>query len=82
LRIDEIIGVLPGLIFLSLFVFSVGLFDWLYHVHRGVAAAIIIIGAVFCIFAVSQSVQDVASPFKTQFSRSLPGTLQRNKPYD
>jgi hypothetical protein len=72
---EQIIGFLPAVIFFALLIFSIGLSDWLWHVHHGVAAIVIIgviIGVSFLWITTFISIIDVRAPFRTPTSRSLP----------
>lgn len=59
----------------SLFIFFVGLAQWLWHIHRGVSAIMItgvIVGAFLFWVTTIISMVDVRAPFRTPASRSLP----------
>lgn len=78
-RLDQIVGFLPALIFLSLFIFFIGVADWLWHIHHGVAAVIIsgaVVGALFFTVTTVISIVDVGAPFRSPLSRSLPVYLR------
>jgi hypothetical protein len=65
-------------IFFALLIFFIGLADWLWHVHHGVAAVAIvgvIIGASFFWITTLISIIDVGAPFRTPTSRSLPAYI-------
>lgn len=74
-KMEQIIGFLPAVIFFALLIFSIGLADWLWHLHLGVAAIAIlciIIGISFFWITTFISIVDVRAPFRTPTSRSLP----------
>jgi hypothetical protein len=75
---EQIIAFLPAVIFFALFIFFIGLADWLWHIHHGVAAVAIvgvIIGASFFWVTTLISIVDVGAPFRTPTSRSLPAYI-------
>jgi Family of unknown function (DUF6535) len=74
-RMVQIIAFLPLLIFAALFLFFVGLAEWMWTIHQGVSAIIIagvILGATFFVATTATSMTYVGAPFRTPTSRSLP----------
>ncbi|CCA74905.1 hypothetical protein PIIN_08875 [Serendipita indica DSM 11827] len=79
-RLAQLISALPLLIYISVFLFFVGLADWLWHIHRRVAGIVIsgltiagllyIITHAICIF-------DICAPFRTPASRSIPYIIRK-----
>jgi hypothetical protein len=74
-RMTEIIASLPILIFCALFFFFSGLADWLWHIHRGVAAVVMTglgLSTLFFFTTISISMFVSAAPFRTPMTRFLP----------
>ena len=75
-RMVQIIAFLPALIFVALFLFFVGLAEWMWTIHQGVAGVIIasvIFGAAFSLVTTIIGMVYVGAPFRTLGSRSLAG---------
>jgi hypothetical protein len=74
-KMAEIIAFLPIFLFLSLFLFLVGLADWLFQLHKAISALIILgvgFAAIFYISTTILSIIYVSSPFRTPVSRLIP----------
>ena len=66
---------LPLLLFLSLFLFLIGLADWLFQLHKGISGLIIVgVGLAFIFYASTTilAIRHVDSPFRTPVSKSIP----------
>jgi hypothetical protein len=73
-KMAEIIAFLPLLVFVSLFLFFIGIADWLWHMNRTISG--IVIGGVgigFLLYAITTLISVIAieAPFRTPVSRSL-----------
>jgi hypothetical protein len=73
-KMGEIIAFLPLLIFVSLFLFFIGIADWLWHMNRTISG--IVIGGVgigFLLYAVTTLISVIAieAPFRTPVSKNL-----------
>lgn len=74
-KMAEIIAFLPIFLFLSLFLFLVGLADWLFHIHKAVAVVVMVGLAIAVIFYVSTTIiaiRYIEAPFRTSVSKSIP----------
>ncbi|KAG8951547.1 hypothetical protein FRC03_012488 [Tulasnella sp. 419] len=72
--LEGIIQTLPSLLQISLFLFLIGLTDWIWHLNKMVAALICsfaIITFLFYISTTAISIFDPSSPFQNGFSRKL-----------
>lgn len=79
-KMGEILALLPTLIFAALFLFFIGLAEWMWVIHHGIAGIIIaglICGASFFGITTLISMIYVRSPFRTAASRSLPQLFTR-----
>jgi hypothetical protein len=73
-KMAGIIAFLPLLIFISLFLFFMGLADWLWHMNRTISGIVIGgIGTGFLLYIVTTliSVITIEAPFRTPISKSL-----------
>ncbi|KAG8815120.1 hypothetical protein FRC19_001253 [Serendipita sp. 401] len=71
----QIIAFLPALIYIALFLFFIGLAEWMWNVHQGVAKVIIVglvCGAILFLMTTAISMVYVGAPFRTPVTRSLP----------
>ncbi|PVF95192.1 hypothetical protein CPB86DRAFT_764425, partial [Serendipita vermifera] len=71
-KMGDIIASLPLLIFLSMFLFLVGLADWLWHINRLVSCIIIAGIAMGCFFYIAVTIIAIVwidSPFRTPISK-------------
>jgi len=78
-KLPEMVGVLPLLIQISLFLFSIGLILFLFHISKpsfGITTAIFGIGILYHVTTTSISVFATSSPFHSPLSRNL-ATLYR-----
>lgn len=74
-KLEHIITSLPTVIFISLLIFFVGVADWLWHIHHGVAAVVItgiICGISFYVSTTAISMTYLSAPFRTPVTRTLP----------
>jgi hypothetical protein len=73
-KMKDIITSLPLLIFFSLFLFFIGVADWLWHVNRLVSCVIIVGIGIGCLAYVSVTIIAIIwieSPFRTPVSKTL-----------
>ena len=73
-KLPEMVGILPLLIQISLFLFSIGLLIFLFHISTpsfGVTTAIFCIGLLYYGMTTSISVFVTSSPFRSPLSRTL-----------
>ena len=78
-RLPEMITILPSLIYISLFLFFIGLALYLLRVHKTLAFLLISIfglGVLLYVLSIFISVVDDFSPFRSMYSRAL-GVLYR-----
>jgi hypothetical protein len=74
-KMAEIIGFLPTLLFMALFMFLIGLADWLFHLHKFISAFVLAgigIAAIFYIATTIIAILHVDAPFRTPGSKALP----------
>ncbi|CCA71740.1 hypothetical protein PIIN_05675 [Serendipita indica DSM 11827] len=74
-KLAQIISALPLLIYISVFLFLVGLANWLWHIHRRVSGVVItglVVAGMLYVATHTISVFDIGAPFRTPVSRSLP----------
>ncbi|CCA71749.2 hypothetical protein PIIN_05684 [Serendipita indica DSM 11827] len=79
-KLTRFISLLPLLIYISLFLFFVGLSEWLQHIHRHIAGVVltgVVIAGLLYITTHAISILDVSAPFRTPISRYLPYLIQR-----
>jgi hypothetical protein len=73
-KMGEIIASLPLLIFVSLFLFFVGIADWLWHLNRAISGIVIGgLGIGFIVYAITNfiSIVKLDAPFRTPVSKGL-----------
>jgi hypothetical protein len=73
-KMSEIIALLPLLIFISLFLFFIGIADWLWHMNRIISGIVIGgIGIGFSLYTITTLISIVAidAPFRTPISKGL-----------
>ena len=83
-RLPEMVAILPHLLQTSLFLFSLGLVLFLFHISKpscGVATAIFGVGILFYVMTTSISVLISSSPFHSPYSRTLGKVYQRIHAY-
>ena len=83
-KLTEMVGILPSLIQISLFLFSIGLIVFLFHISTpsfGVTTAIFAIGVLYYAVTTSISVLVTSSPFHSPPSRALGKVYQRVHAY-
>lgn len=75
-KLLNIIGVLPVLMVLAVFLFLVGLSDWLWHVYRSISVMVIIWQALIAflyLLTSTMSAIDPSVPFRTSFTNAISG---------
>jgi hypothetical protein len=78
-KMGEIIASLPLLIFISLFLFFIGIADWLWHLNRTISAIIIGgIGIGCIVYSITNiiSIVKLEAPFRTPVSKGLAPLIQ------
>ena len=83
-KLTEMVGILPSLIQISLFLFAVGLILFLFHISIpsfGVTTAIFAIGVFYYAVTTSISILVTSSPFHSPPSRALGKVYQRVHAY-
>ena len=83
-KLTEMVGILPLLILISLFLFAIGLALFLFHISTpsfGVTTAIFAIGVLYYAVTTSISVLVTSSPFHSPPSRALGKVYQRVHAY-
>lgn len=73
-KMNEIITMLPALVFVALFLFFIGLAEWLWNIHHGIAAVVstgLSLGACFFFATTTVSVIAPSSPYRTQISKTI-----------
>jgi len=73
-KLSQIINFLPGLIYLSLLIFFVGLFIFLFDIQKASAIAtlaIFALGVLFYVLTTAISIFNDAAPFRSPLSRAL-----------
>ncbi|PVG03066.1 hypothetical protein CPB86DRAFT_869979 [Serendipita vermifera] len=73
-KMPELIASLPLLIFVALFLFFIGIADWLWHMNRAISAIVIGgIGIGFLLYTITNliSIVTVDAPFRTPISKEL-----------
>jgi hypothetical protein len=79
-KMGEIIASLPLLIFISLFLFFIGIADWLWHLNQAISAiAIGCIGVGFLVYSITTiiSIVNLEAPFRTPVSKGLAPLIRR-----
>ncbi|CCA71747.1 hypothetical protein PIIN_05682 [Serendipita indica DSM 11827] len=79
-KLAQLISILPLLIYISLFLFFIGLADWLWHIHRSVASVVVagvVIGGLFYLVTHIISIFDISAPFRTPISLSVSYMIQK-----
>jgi hypothetical protein len=75
-KLLNIIGVLPVLMVLAVFLFLAGLSDWLWHVYRSISLMVIIWqGSVAFLYLLTSTMSaiDPSVPFRTSFTNAISG---------
>jgi hypothetical protein len=83
-KLPEMVGILPWLIQISLFLFSIGLLFFLFHINTpsfGVTAVIFGVGVLYYSITMSISVFVTSSPFHSSLSRALVPVYQQVHDY-
>ncbi|PVF96426.1 hypothetical protein CPB86DRAFT_874976 [Serendipita vermifera] len=73
-KMSELIASLPLLIFVALFLFFIGIADWLWHMNRAISGIVIGgIGIGFLLYTITNliSIFKVEAPFRTPISKGL-----------
>jgi hypothetical protein len=73
-KMAEVIAFLPLLIFVSLFLFFIGIADWLWHMNRAISGIVIGgigVGCLFYAITTLISALSIDAPFRTPVSKSL-----------
>jgi hypothetical protein len=79
-KMGEIIAFLPLLIFLALFLFFVGIAEWLWYLNRAISAIVIGgIGIGFLLYSITNliSIVKLDAPFRTPVSKGLAPLFRR-----
>ncbi|PVF96428.1 hypothetical protein CPB86DRAFT_512391 [Serendipita vermifera] len=79
-KMSEIIASLPLLIFIALFLFFIGIADWLWHMNRAISGIVIGgIGIGCLLYTITNliSIVEVDAPFRTPVSKELAVFLPR-----
>ncbi|PVF97760.1 hypothetical protein CPB86DRAFT_873940 [Serendipita vermifera] len=79
-KMSEIIASLPLLIFVALFLFFIGIADWLWHMNRAISEIVIGgIGIGFLLYTITNliSMVNVDAPFRTPISKEMAGIIRR-----
>ncbi|PVG03070.1 hypothetical protein CPB86DRAFT_493291 [Serendipita vermifera] len=79
-KMSELIAALPLLIFVSLFLFFIGIADWLWHMNRAISGIVIGgIGVGVILYTVTNliSIINVDAPFRTPVSKELIGIMRQ-----
>jgi hypothetical protein len=79
-KMGEIIASLPLLIFVSLFLFFIGIADWLWHLNQAIASIVIAgIGIGCLVYSVTNiiSIVKLEAPFRTPVSKGLAPLFRR-----
>jgi hypothetical protein len=79
-KMGEIIASLPLLIFISLFLFFIGIADWLWHLNRAISAIVIGgIGIGCLLYSITNviSIVKLEAPFRTPISKGLAPLLRQ-----
>ncbi|CAG8452991.1 9392_t:CDS:2 [Acaulospora colombiana] len=79
-RMAEFIASLPLLIFMALFLFFIGIADWLWHMNRAISGIVIGgIGIGCLLYTVTNliSITNVVAPFRTPISKELPVMMRQ-----
>ncbi|PVF97754.1 hypothetical protein CPB86DRAFT_734344, partial [Serendipita vermifera] len=79
-KMSEIIASLPLLIFVALFLFFIGIADWLWHMNRAISGVVIGgIGIGCLLYTITNliSIINVDAPFRTPISKELAGVVRR-----
>jgi hypothetical protein len=79
-NINSVIPLLQLLIFISLFLFFIGIADWLWHINRKISAIVMtgtVVGAVIYFGTTIISIIWIDSPFRTPISKSLAVTIRQ-----
>ncbi|PVF97762.1 hypothetical protein CPB86DRAFT_413646 [Serendipita vermifera] len=78
-KMSELIASLPLLIFVALFLFFIGIADWLWHMNRAISGIVIGgIGIGFLLYTITNliSMINVDAPFRTPLSKEIPGIIR------
>ncbi|PVG03049.1 hypothetical protein CPB86DRAFT_793958 [Serendipita vermifera] len=79
-KMAELIASLPVLIFVALFLFFIGIADWLWHMNRAISSIVMGgIGICFLLYTITSviSIMHVDAPFRTPISKELVGLLRQ-----
>ncbi|PVF97757.1 hypothetical protein CPB86DRAFT_734357 [Serendipita vermifera] len=79
-KMSEIIASLPLLIFVALFLFFIGIADWLWHMNRTISGTVIGgigIGCLLYTITTFISIVNLDAPFRTPVSKELAGIVRR-----
>ncbi|CAG8452974.1 9391_t:CDS:2, partial [Acaulospora colombiana] len=79
-KMPELIAGLPLLIFIALFLFFIGIADWLWHMNRGISSIVlggIGIGSLLWPITNLISIVNVDAPFRTPVSKKLTGIMRQ-----
>ncbi|PVF97746.1 hypothetical protein CPB86DRAFT_413539 [Serendipita vermifera] len=79
-KMSELIASLPLLIFVALFLFFIGIADWLWHMNREISGIVMGgIGIGFLLYTITNLIGMVSvdAPFRTPISKEIPGITQR-----
>ncbi|PVF97759.1 hypothetical protein CPB86DRAFT_734365, partial [Serendipita vermifera] len=78
-KMSELIASLPLLIFTALFLFFIGIADWLWHMNRAISGIVIGgIGIGCLLYTITNliSMVNVDAPFRTPLSKEIPGIIR------
>ncbi|PVF97761.1 hypothetical protein CPB86DRAFT_759745 [Serendipita vermifera] len=79
-KMSELIASLPLLIFVALFLFFIGIADWLWHMNRSISGIVMGgIGIGFLLYTITNliSMVNVDAPFRTPISKEIPVIFRR-----
>ncbi|PVF91190.1 hypothetical protein CPB86DRAFT_820683 [Serendipita vermifera] len=79
-KMSELIALLPLLIFVALFLFFIGIADWLWHMNRAISGIVMGgIGIGFLLYTITNliSMVNVDAPFRTPISKEIPEIIRR-----
>ncbi|PVF92403.1 hypothetical protein CPB86DRAFT_877905 [Serendipita vermifera] len=81
-KMSEVIASLPLLIFVALFLFFIGIADWLWHMNRAISGIVMGgIGIGFLLYTITHliSIIKIDAPFRTPLSKELAVFIARAK---
>ncbi|PVF97747.1 hypothetical protein CPB86DRAFT_826271 [Serendipita vermifera] len=79
-KMSELIASLPLLIFVALFLFFIGIANWLWHVNRAISGIVMGgIGVGFLLYTITNliSIVKLDAPFRTPISKEIAGIIRR-----